>query len=535
MKKRIIASVLLVCVWLSGCRLPLVDDFARNEGLAFSEFTYTRPDLRQLDATLEKCRQNIADDVSFADIVSNIDTFYGQYDSFYTNLNLADIHYCLDMRDSQWSEEYNYCMDLSGEADAKLEQLYEMLASSQYRQKLEDDQYFGAGFFDSYTGAPVLDEVYVALSLEESQLQAAYYDIYARAGDVDCYSQEFYDTYGQELAQILVDLICVRQQIAEHFGYESYAEMTYENTHGRDYSVQTAKQYMQDIGMALSDIYEAIYYDDVWQYGDEKGTSVESFQYVQKTASFLGGKVQDAFLSMQKRELYDLTYSPHKYDGSFSIYLLDYNAPYVFLNPRNASSDKLDFAHEFGHFTNDYICGGSYVGTDVSEVQSQGMEYLSLCCAQDKNLTQYKLADSMELYVYQSAYGLFELEIYELDDEELTGENLIACYQKISEDFSLVQKDWNAMDFVNVSHFYNSPMYIVSYVVSNDLAMQLYEMELNQPGIGKEKFADILSSEDAYILDFADRYGLKNPFSQERITEVDKFFAETFLEMSQAA
>ena len=111
MKKRIIASVLLLCVLLSGCRLPLEYDSVRNEGPAFSEFTYTRPDLRHLDATLEKCRQDIANDVSFADIVSNIDTFYGQYDSFYTNFNLADIHYCLDMRDSEWFEEYNYCME----------------------------------------------------------------------------------------------------------------------------------------------------------------------------------------------------------------------------------------------------------------------------------------------------------------------------------------------------------------------------------------------------------------------------------------
>lgn len=535
MKKRIIALILLHCMLLSGCCLMPEGLIGIQEGPAFSEFIYTRPDLAVLDATLEKCRKDIEDDVAFADIVTNIDTFYSQYDTFYTNLNLADIHYCMDMRDSDWAEEYNHCVGLAGEVDAKLEQLCEMLASSQYRQKLESDEYFGAGFFDAYAGEPVLDEAYIALALEESRLQGAYYDVLAEAGDMYSYSLEFFDTYGLELAQILVELIRVRQQIAEHFGFENYGEMSYQSIYGREYTAREAKQYMQDVGTAMSHIYDAIYHDELWQYGAEECTPQETFLYAAQTARYLGGEVQDAFAAMRNRELYDLSYSPYKYEGSYCVYLTDYAAPYVFMNPWYEASDKLSFAHEFGHFTNEYICSGSYVSTDVSEIQSQGMEYFSLCCAEDESLTRYKMADSLELYVYQSAYGLFELEIYELEEEELTVENVIACYRQICEELSLVQEDWNALDFVNVSHFYDSPMYIISYVVSNDLAMQLYELELNQPGTGKQKFVDILSSEDAYILDFADRYGLEDPFSEERIAEVTAFFEGTFLTKSLAA
>ena len=35
-------------------------------------------------------------------------------------------------------------------------------------------------------------------------------------------------------------------------------------------------------------------------------------------------------------------------------------------------------------------------------------------------------------------------------------------------------------DFVVIGHFYTDPMYIISYVVSNDAAFQLYQMELEE-------------------------------------------------------
>ena len=535
MKKRIIALFLVLCLVLSGCSSYLVDIFGYQDGPAFSEFTYTRPDVSQLDSTLEKCRQNIESDADIEDIVLNIETFYVQYDSFYTNLNLADIYYCLDLRDSEWEEEYNYCIGLAGEIDAKLETLYEMLAVSQYCQELEEDYYFGTGFFEAYTGEPLLDETYIALAQEEGRLQGAYYDVFSKAGDLYSYSPEFYDTYGAELAQILVDLIRVRQQIAEHFGYESYGEFSYESIYGREYTANQAKQYMESIGIALTDIYDSIYYDDIWQYGEERSNTLQTFNYVSKTAEYLGGDVQKAFESMVVRELYDLTYSPYKYGNSFSVYLTDYHAPYIFVNPWYDQTDKLTFAHEFGHFANDYICHGSYVSIDIGEIQSQGMEYFSLCCSEDEKLMQYKMADSLDVYIRQSAYGLFELEIYELEEEELTVENLIALYRQICENFAIVQEDWDEMEFVNISHFYDSPMYVISYVVSNDLAMQLYEMELNQPETGKTIYVDMLSSEDAYILDLADRYNLKSPFSEERIAVIKAFFGGVFEQKSQAA
>ena len=137
-------------------------------------------------------------------------------------------------------------------------------------------------------------------------------------------------------------------------------------------------------------------------------------------ARAMGGEILQAYEEMTARDLYDITPSRNKYAGSFEVYLTDYQAPFVFLNPYEDLSDLLSFAHEFGHFTNDYLVGGSYVTTDVAELLSQGMEYMSLCYAEGPDsgtlemVRQLKLADALSVYVEQAAFYCFEREAYQL-------------------------------------------------------------------------------------------------------------------------
>ena len=70
-------------------------------------------------------------------------------------------------------------------------------------------------------------------------------------------------------------------------------------------------------------------------------------------------------------------------------------------------------------------------------------------------------------------------------------------------------------------------MYTVSYVLSNDLAMQIYQLELEDPGAGLSLYENILPSQDTYILTFAETHNLESPFSQERLQSVAAFFQDT--------
>ena len=176
-------------------------------------------------------------------------------------------------------------------------------------------------------------------------------------------------------------------------------------------------------------------------------------------------------------------------------------------------------SHEFGHFAMDYAAGGSWAGTDVLEIFSQGMEYLSLSYADaGEDFVRMKLADSLSTYVEQAAYADFEQRLHELPGEELTGENLLALYEAVCTEYGFRSMDWDPRDMVTVPHFYEMPHYVISYVVSNDAAMQLFEMELNDPGAGAECYAEHLTTECEGFLEFLREAELGSPF--DRIEEV---------------
>ena len=129
-----------------------------------------------------------------------------------------------------------------------------------------------------------------------------------------------------------------------------------------------------------------------------------------------------------------------------------------------------------------------------------------------------KLADSLCTYVEQAAYADFELQLYALPEEELTGQRVLELYEQVCDGYGFRSLSWDPRDMVTVPHFFEMPHYVISYVVSNDAAMQLYEMELQQPGTGAESFEQHLTTEAEGFLEFIREAELKSPF--DRIHEV---------------
>ena len=80
--------------------------------------------------------------------------------------------------------------------------------------------------------------------------------------------------------------------------------------------------------------------------------------------------------------------------------------------------------------------------------------------------------------------------------------------------------------FVTVPHFFTNPMYIFSYVVSNDAALQLYQMEQAEPGAGLKVFEDNLTSAEYGFLGFLASAGLESPFEEGRLETVKETFRE---------
>ena len=532
---RLIALVLTAAVLLSGCGMvdfgeyfgavrSLVDG---NAIVPYESMTYERPDMTQLRQTLDAaCEAAEGDDVSA--ILDGIYDFYDAYDWFSTYYALADIHYCADLTDTYWEDEYNYCTQNAATVDAALQELYRALAQSPAREELEQEEYFGEGFFDSYEDEEsVWDETFTAMLEEEARLQTRYYELSAQAADYQDDTQGYYDACADGMASLLAELIAVRQEIAEYCGYSDYPQFAEDFYFYRDYTAAEEEQLLDDIRRELVPLYRELD-AGAWEATGEYASERETLNYLATAAEGMGGTVKEAHDLMKTAKLYDTGYGENKYNSSFEQYLTSYQEPFIFMNATLTAYDKLVLAHEFGHFCNDYASYGSYAGVDVSEFFSTGMEYLSLCYG-GEDLTRAKMADSLGNYVEQGAYASFERQMYSLTGNALSAEGLYALYEQVALDFGFDSVGYDRREFVDVTHFYTNPMYVFSYVVSNDAAMQLYQLEQEQRGAGLELYEQNLTTEESYFLAFLDSAGLESPFEAGRISSVKAVF-ESVLE-----
>lgn len=528
MKKiKLILAWLLIAAMLTGCA-GLTSALNGVQMVKYEDMEYVRPDMDVLQQSLDAAFEAAQGD-DLKEIIDAIYAFYDEYDAFYTNYSLADIKSCCDLTDIYWAEEYSWCLENAATVDAALEELYYALAESPCREGLESEEYFGEGFFDAYEGESIYDEGLLSLLEQEAELITRYYDLSALGTEYEYGSEEFYDACGNDMVHLMAELVALRQEIATYCGYEDYPSFANDFYFYRDYTMEESRAYLQEVAQQLAPVYRWLDREKIWALTEDYYTEADTFAFVKKAAKNMGGTVLHAFLLMEEAGLYDIEWSENKYATSFETYLTSYYEPFIFMNPELTRYDCLTLSHEFGHFCNDYASYGSYAGVDILEFFSQGMEYLALCYGEDtEDLRLIKMADSLGLYVEQSAFASFEDRMYALEGEELTAENLCALYEEVALEYGFDAVGYDPREFVNITHFYTSPMYILSYIVSNDAAMQLYQLEQEEAGAGMKLYEDNLASQEVWFLTFLDTVGLQSPFEEGRLEQLADMFREIF-------
>ena len=524
---KLVALVLVMALLLSGCSVleAMREQFSQiMSGVtmtAFSDMTYTRPDVSKLEAMAKECEEAAATAKDARKLAEQVWEFYGKHNEFYTNYNLASIHYYHDVTDIYWQQEYNYCMEKTSTLQAALENLHYALAKSPLREELEAADLFGEGYFDDYEGESVWDPTFTAMMEEEDRLVSRYNELSGNMPESYDQMQNYYNTYGTQILEVFAQLVALRQEIAAYAGYDDYVQFAYDFYYYRDYTPQQAATYCAEIRDTLVPLYRRLNNSNFWSVVGSSCTERETYSYVQNMVNAMGGTAKEAFQVMEELELSDISYSPNKYNISFEVFLSSYNVPYLFVNPLGWDRDKLTFAHEFGHFCSDYAAGGSQAGVDVAEVFSQGLEYLSLSYGQqDREIAKMKMADSLCIYVEQAAYAAFEQQLYSLEGDDLSPEGICGLFEKIMNEYGFESVGYDPRGVVDIVHFFLYPQYVISYVVSNDAALQLYQKEQTKAGAGLKIWEQSLTTEQGYFLAFLEEAGLDSPFAPGRMETV---------------
>lgn len=545
---RMIAMILAVTMLFSGCQTlldiamsNLTGDDWTQYSLTFSEMTYTRPDMTAFQASLDEACQLAETSNDPEAIMEKVYDYYAAYDNFETMYYLTDIRYSMDLTDGFYQEEYEYCAGQLSYVDSTLEDLWVALANCSVVDELEDT-YFDEGFFDDYRAPEgsgedweyesVWNEEFMELNNRESSLVNQYYAAQEELTSLNPYSGDYYTKYAEKMGSIYIDLITVRQEIAQYAGFSTYEEYANQWYYNRMDTASQIDAYIEEIKTHLVPLYRTYCGSDQWDWMLTSGADEEDcLNYVESAARNMSGVVEDAYDSMIERELYDISPSKNKAATSFEIYLVNFSAPFILMNPEENMGDLLTLAHEFGHFANDYAAYGTYASSDVAEVLSQGMEYLSLCYADSlneedmENLRQVSMMNSLSTYVEQMAYYSFERQAYQLTGDELTVENLCALYDQVAEDFGFEAVSWDSAEWATVPHFFQHPLYVYSYVVSNDAAMQIYQLEQEKSGEGLALYNELVYEwEDIPLADYREKYELQAPTAEGRVEAL----AETF-------
>ena len=288
----------------------------------FSEMVYTRPDLDEMHSLLDTVCER-AKGKNAASILDGVYDFYDAYDWFDTNATLASIHYNADLTDSYWEEEDNFCTAAFNEVDQMLTTLNNALAASPCRSKLEKI-FFGEGFFDDYDTDEDWEPDAQLLELlnRESELTSQYYTQVSKSNSL---LGSLFPPY-KAMAQTMVDLILVRNELASYLGFDSYEDFANAYYYARDYTPEQMSQYLDEIQQTLAPLYIDAYYG----VDDRQCSEEDTFEYVRALANAIGGIVLDAFNLVVVDRLHDLPLRGNKFLSSFATSPTSYHVPLLF-------------------------------------------------------------------------------------------------------------------------------------------------------------------------------------------------------------
>lgn len=569
MNKKLICTLalLLAAALLCGCGgLPgrLADglahereDYAVRELCRFEDMPYERPDLDALRDKAAQLEAALEGRASYRQVTRLLDEVYAMYNSFDTMSTIADIRNCQDLSDEFYAEEYAWNLAAEAEVSQIMEEVYLNCGASRLAERLARD-YFWDGFLDEYgpDKESVLTDEYVELAAKESELVAEYRSLTLNpAIEIDgeewllmdwLYNAEddeqinrgydaYYEKYNPLLGELYIRLVEIRKEQAKLLGYDSYAEMMFDLGYGRDFGVEESDRFVQSVRENLvplaRNLENAGVRDSVW-YSLVEESDLE--EVLENTANSLGWQAREAYQFMTRYHLYDLAISENKAQMSFQTYLSDYEAPYLFINPNGSTQDILTVTHEFGHYVEGFASFNTFRTMDLAECFSQAMQYLALEPMRElyvdeevDNLLRMNLLETLDTYLTQASFAAFERAAFE--EEELSVEKLNALSLQLAMDYGYfdgTSVDYYAKSWVDVTHFFEQPFYVISYPASAGVALEIYELELKEPGTGFEKFRELIEAEDPGLVGAAAEAGLRNPLTAHRVEEITSFLEE---------
>jgi len=254
------------------------------------------------------------------------------------------------------------------------------------------------------------------------------------------------------------------------------------------------------------------------------------FSALSSSANAFSPLLAEPVTYMLQNRLYDVSSSSVKMDSSFTTYISDYRAPFIFSAWAGYADDIATILHELGHFTNYYhnaVVGYSAGDSlDLAEVDAQALALLLFGdyeryygdLAGEARTSQ--LIDAMYSLLSGCMEDEFQQDVYENPDMTLAEMNEL--YARLAEEYGLQQVyGYQGTEWVLISHTFQTPMYYISYAASMVPALELFELAQSDLEGAKNAYFRIIMRESYESLgDVLAQNGLAPVFAEDTIARI---------------
>lgn len=533
--KRLLAlllAVVMVASLCTGCDLEDIIALFTDGGQFGGTDAEVNPhlhfklDQQMLDAFYEEMDRVEAMAIEGTDVEA-IDAASDQLEELYMDIvdqiQIAHVLQSMDVEDEALSEQYLTAVDKG----VQLETDYNAMT----RRVYNSDSAAKEVLFEDWTQDEIdrmlaHNEEIASLEKRNEELTVEYREL----------SQESL-SWDEEVVRIYNEMVKNCNRIAELYGYENYYEYASRVIYERDFGAEErskmrsyATTYLMDavygaldtflskyegLGFMDSNLVTGLMYTDY----DDLGTN-----YVADYMQSIPGDVAEKMQAMFDEQRVVFVDDPNAVEGAFTTYID--GAPFCFFGPGYQSSTTL--IHELGHYY-----GGTMVELweqplDISEVQSQGNEwlfvyYLSETLSEElfECFLHLTITDNMTIILSALMIDQFEEMVYTHPNAgELTLEEYEALMDEVvsqygdPEEINYVIGDLNTYWKMVVVE---QPVYYISYAVSAVAAMDIYVTATENEEQAWTAYRALVEEmdPDAGFLKNLENAGIDGPFEED--------------------
>ena len=564
-----VMSVLLILTTLTGCQQEARTPTDQH----FSQVEYQRPDGQSVVQLIGKAQQQAQDDLLPLGLLHSLRKIGDVTEDYYSMMTIAQIRNYADVNDTFYSAEMEYLDTWDARIQSEYNQLFKMIQQSRF-QSMTREIYGSSGAEDMQMSAQSSSKEILSLQEQEKKLEAQYYYEYAQAtvttpeGEVlfssldsqgqTAYYSQFIDRYNQTLGTLYLELVSLRDQMAQLLGYDSYTEVADLNMHRSSYTREQIQQFRELLKQTLVPVYGG-YLEDFYRraenqtsagyvylmgepsptpQGDWKDT-LERFSQVFSQMALETGECYEYLLS---HGFIDAQPSQTKANVTFSTLIYSLNTPFLFANMDGSENDVYSISHEFGHcfaIWEQLKRGSRSEGRsmDVCEIHSQAMQMMTLpyyeaFYGEDADVARrYDVFTIVSGILTAALNDEFQEQIYR--QPQMTVEQLNELYLELALEYRLVvESPYSDLEtfskgWFTTNQYFDTPFYAIDYSLSGCVALEFLQRSMEDSQGALDTYLVLVRQDAGYdFLTVLEKTGLQSPFSEEQLVELSELLED---------